>query len=40
MQIRDNIIELSQMTQLVAWTKKSSDLKEDMEQGKRIILPP
>ena len=37
-QIRDNINEFSQMNRLVAWAKKSSDLKEAMEQGKRIII--
>ena len=37
-QIRDNINQFSQMNRLVAWAKKSSDLKEAMEQGKRIII--
>ncbi len=37
-QIRDNIREFSQMTGVVAWAKKSTDLRRAMEQGKRIII--
>jgi type I restriction enzyme R subunit len=37
-QIRDNIQQFSQVNRLVAWAKKSADLREAMEQGKRIII--
>lgn len=37
-QIRDNIQEFSQVKGILAWAKKSSDLRTAMEQGKRIII--
>jgi type I restriction enzyme R subunit len=37
-QIRDNIAQFGQVNKLVAWAKKSSDLRWAMEQGKRIII--
>lgn len=37
-QIRDNIQEFSQVSGILTWAKKSSDLRTAMEQGKRIII--
>jgi type I restriction enzyme R subunit len=37
-QIRDNLREFSQVSGILAWAKKSSDLRAAMEQGKRIII--
>lgn len=37
-QIRDNIAQFSQVGRLVAWANKSADLRQAMEQGKRIII--
>jgi type I restriction enzyme R subunit len=37
-QIRDNIAEFSQVKGILAWAKKSTDLKTAMEQGKRIVI--
>ena len=37
-QIRDNIAQFGQVNKLVAWARRSSDLRTAMEQGKRIII--